>query len=512
MRLAFDQFVIDTDTYELRCDGALCHVEPKVFDLIVHFARHTGQVFSHEQLIDAVWNARMVSENTVSTGIKSARKALGDDGNTQRYIKTVRGRGFRFDADVKIPDTPPPAVAAARAAAAITTPSLYIRAFRVLEDEPDARRLSGALAGDLGRVLSRMPLLRIRVQDVAGGATNISPSARAMHESTGTDFLLDGTLQRVGVRYRINVQLVDARSGYQLWGEQIQVDGPFDKALDDAPIAVISRLEPQLQRAMYDSVRSASGSPNAHQLFLEATGVMVFNGWGHQGFSEAAALLRQSRTLDPDFALAHAFFSLVTGFGDRVGLMIDREQTVAESLTAAERALELDSMDSTVLGYAGCAIADIGQRERARPILENAIEINASNAQAWVALGSVHVFDRRIEAGIEALAHGIAISPLDSRLSVWGTILTMALVQAGRLDDAVHEGHLACRRDHRCYLPRVALAGAHLVGGRSQEAAATLAEAYRIKPDLNDAQVGAIVGRRLGVALKRLSAGRAGAV
>lgn len=504
MRLEFDDYLIDIEAFELRRSGRLCHVEPKVFDLIVHFARHPGQVFSHEQLIEAVWGGRFVSESTVSTCIKNVRKALGDSGDVQRYVKTVRGRGFRFDADVGEPGATPAPNASAQDSN-LTTPSLLIRAFRVLADEHDTGRLSSALVNDLGRILTRMPLLRIRVPPNPAAVTGIGPTARELHESTGIDFVLDGTLQRVGERFRIDTRLMDARSGYQLWSEQINVDGPVDSALDAAPIAVISRLEPQLQRAIYDSVRSSSGALNSRQLFLEAAGVMVFNGWGHKGFSEAAQLLRRSRALEPDFALAHAFLSLVMGFGDRVGLMADRERAKAESLEAAERALELDSMDSTVLGYAGCAIADIGQGERARPILENAIEINPANAQAWAALGSLHVFDGRIDAGIQALAHGIGISPLDSRLSVWGTILTMGLVQAGRLEEAVHEGRVACRRDHRCYLPRVALAGAHLLSGNHDEAVFALREAYRIKPDLSGGQVDSIVGRRLGVGLKRLS-------
>ncbi|MEZ5588314.1 MAG: hypothetical protein R3E46_14680 [Sedimenticolaceae bacterium] len=60
--------------------------------------------------------------------------------------------------------------------------------------------------------------------------------------------------------------------------------------------------------------------------------------------------------------------------------------------------------------------------------------------------------------------------------------------------------------DHRCYLPRVALAGnAHLLSGNHDEALCTFSEAYRIKPDLSGGQVDLIVGCRLGVGLKRLS-------
>jgi DNA-binding winged helix-turn-helix (wHTH) protein len=90
--LTFDEFELDIDRFELRRNGQPRKVEPKVFDLMVHFAKNPGQVFSRDDLIAAVWRGRMVSDATVSTCIKSARKALGDSGNSQRYIETVRAR------------------------------------------------------------------------------------------------------------------------------------------------------------------------------------------------------------------------------------------------------------------------------------------------------------------------------------------------------------------------------------------------------------------------------------
>ena len=101
MYLIFDDFKLDTVRFELHRQDRLCALEPKVFDLISHFARNPNQVFTHDELITHVWRGRYVAETTVSTCIKNARKVLGDSGSEQRYIKTVRGRGFRFDAEVR---------------------------------------------------------------------------------------------------------------------------------------------------------------------------------------------------------------------------------------------------------------------------------------------------------------------------------------------------------------------------------------------------------------------------
>ena len=104
MIFRFDDFELDSARFELRHGGTARHIEPLVFDLILFFARNPGRVIGRDEIIDQVWSGRVVSDATVSSCVKSARKALGDDGNRQGYLETVRGRGFRFTADVLAAD------------------------------------------------------------------------------------------------------------------------------------------------------------------------------------------------------------------------------------------------------------------------------------------------------------------------------------------------------------------------------------------------------------------------
>ena len=97
----FEDFTLDLDTAELRKAGLLVHIEPQVFDLIALMASNTGQVISRDDIIEHIWNGRIVSDSAISTRINAARKALDDDGTLQRVIKTVHGRGFRFAADTE---------------------------------------------------------------------------------------------------------------------------------------------------------------------------------------------------------------------------------------------------------------------------------------------------------------------------------------------------------------------------------------------------------------------------
>jgi len=516
MQLEFDHFELDTDTFEFRVSGRACRLEPKVFDLISHFVRNPGRVFSYDDLIAEVWRGRVVSETTVSTCIKNARKALGDSGSHQAYIRTVRGRGFRFDAAIttKLPDTSNAVAADATISADATTrsreaevqtaaPALLIWPLRVLGDDVESAQLSVALAHDLARILARLPLLRLSVQARAE-INDLSPGPRTLFEHLGVNFVFDGTVQRLGDQFRINAQLVDARSGFQLWGEQFTIAGPISQALDSAAIAIIVRLEPQLHRAIHSELHSSDSSPNSRQLFLHAASLLALRGWRPDAFMDAAELLRRSCQLDDRFALAHSLLALVVGLGERIGVMDDRERAKAEAQRAAERALALDSFDASVLGFAGCALADIGHPERALPILSNALELSPANAQAWAARGSVHLLLNQLDAGISDLTHGIAISPLDSRLAIWGSLLSAGLLHAGRVDESLEQGRLACQRDDLCYLPRIALAGAHFVQDRHDDANRSMREALRIKPDLTSYQIAAVIGRDLGQELEQL--------
>ena len=89
------------------------------------------------------------------------------------------------------------------------------------------------------------------------------------------------------------------------------------------------------------------------------------------------------------------------------------------------------------------------------PILRNAVEINPASAQAWAALGSACLLNGQVDEAVRHLTHGINISPLDSRLSVWGALLALALMQSNDLESALQQGELACQRDHRSYIPEL---------------------------------------------------------
>ena len=102
----FDEFELDIACGELRRGPAVVPLEPRAFALLSVLVEHHDRLVTREEIIDTAWDGRVVSEAAISTGVKTVRKALGDDGVRQQYIRTLRGRGFRFVGRVRIAPRP----------------------------------------------------------------------------------------------------------------------------------------------------------------------------------------------------------------------------------------------------------------------------------------------------------------------------------------------------------------------------------------------------------------------
>ena len=97
---AFDGCCLDPARVELRRDGEPVHVEPQVFDVLAFLLVHRDRVVTKTELLDQVWGNRFVSDSTLTSRVKAARRAIGDDGASQRLIATVHGVGYRFVGEV----------------------------------------------------------------------------------------------------------------------------------------------------------------------------------------------------------------------------------------------------------------------------------------------------------------------------------------------------------------------------------------------------------------------------
>ena len=96
----FGDCEVDLDRLEVRAAGETVGVEPQVFDVLSYLLEHRERMVTKEELLDNVWGDRFVTESALTSRIKSARRALGDNGRDQAVIRTVHRRGYQFVADV----------------------------------------------------------------------------------------------------------------------------------------------------------------------------------------------------------------------------------------------------------------------------------------------------------------------------------------------------------------------------------------------------------------------------
>jgi predicted ATPase/DNA-binding winged helix-turn-helix (wHTH) protein len=102
MIIEFNDCELDLDRVVLRRGGSEVPVEPQVFDVLQLLVERRGEVVRKEELLDEIWGDRFVSESALTSRLKSARRAVGDDGTRQAVIRTVHGKGYEFVAEVRL--------------------------------------------------------------------------------------------------------------------------------------------------------------------------------------------------------------------------------------------------------------------------------------------------------------------------------------------------------------------------------------------------------------------------
>ena len=150
MLLAFGDYVLDGERRELRCGGELIAVEPQVFDLLVYLVQHHDRVVSKDDLLQAVWGGRIVSDSALAARINAARRALGDSGKAQGWIRTLPRKGVRFIGAVREEQAPVPASSPAPRLSIVVLPFLN------LSSDPEQQYFTDGITDDLTTDLSRI--------------------------------------------------------------------------------------------------------------------------------------------------------------------------------------------------------------------------------------------------------------------------------------------------------------------------------------------------------------------
>jgi DNA-binding winged helix-turn-helix (wHTH) protein/tetratricopeptide (TPR) repeat protein len=464
----FADCVLDAERRELTRAGQIVAIEPQVFDLLALFAGRPDCIVSRNDLIETVWGGRFVSDATIDSRIAAARRAIGDSGSTQAVIRTVPRRGFRFVSAVSVAATadpyPQPALP--------DLPSIVVLPFDNHSDNPLLGSAADILVEDVTALLARQGGFFVICSRSAVLYRDRTIDLRTVGRELGVRYVVTGSVRDVGGEVSVAINLVDARTGEQRWSGHLTAPAPALVDLQrDLARCVISEIEPALNSAELEVIRRRSERDiDAWALYRTAQATIATRGWHPGTFGEVRELLRQAVRLDPGFALGWAYLTLQTALAEVFGFLPRTPKLHAEIRSLANTAMDADPNDSQVMSWSACAYADIGDITTSVDLTERAIELDPSNAHAWMLRGMLVVDAGRIEEGLADVRRGLRLSPRDRRLGKWTALLAGCLLRAGRPEEALREARLAYLRDSNIYIAKLIEALAAVRLGRLYEA------------------------------------------
>ena len=502
MDIRFGEFEIDLGRHELRRGGQAVRIEPQVFDLLLFLVRNRDRVVSKDELIEAIWQGRVISEAALSTCVSAARRAVGDSGESQRLIRTVPKRGFRFVGAIDVESAPAtdrkPVVEAAVAAELLQDvadapklalpdkPSIAVLPFQNLSGDPEQEYFADGLTEDIITGLSRQRWFFVIARNSTFGFKGETVDVRNVAGQLGVRYVLEGSVRKAAGKVRVTGQLVDAAHGVHLWADR------YDRELanvfelqDDITNKVIGSVGPQILVAEAARIRrKPPQSVDAWDLVLQALPHM----WRASAHEQrrAQALLQQAIEIDADYAHAHALlgWTYVTLFNLVVGSPIS--EFTDKALDCGARAIGLDRDDPWAHLVLGMGHARRRRSEQAVAHLSTSVEQNPSFALGHAGLGYALACGGDPERGLQALEQAERLSPRDPFLAFYApTVRYMALFALERYEEAIavcratselHPNHAGAWR-----LMTVSLG----LLGRIEEAKQALAHTLVLQPDLS---------------------------
>lgn len=360
-------FRVDPVRRRLLRDDVPVALTPKVFELLLAFVEHPGELLAKDDLLQILWPDVAVEENNLTHSIAKLRRALGDDIRERRFIVTVPGQGYRFVGAVRaLPsaDGGPERVrrdlgASARQA---RVSRLLVLPFRILRSESESDFLAFSVPDAITSSLSGFESLIVRSSAAAARFANEPPDLEAIATEADVDAVLHGTLLHGDDEVRVSAQLVHVPDGTVVWsgtaqartGDVFQLQDTLTRRIVEALAVRLTDRDRQLLR------HDVPASGRAYELYLRANQLS----YDARHLQAARDMYLQSVHEDPGYAPAWARLGRVYRvIGKYGGDDLAQSMVLAES--AFKRALELNPDLPLAHGLYAYLEADLGRAREA---------------------------------------------------------------------------------------------------------------------------------------------------
>ena len=367
-------------------------------------------------------------------------------------------------------------------------PSIVVLPFDNMSAEPGQDFLADGIVEAITAALSCIRSFFVIARSSAFTYKGRATDARAIGKELGVAYLLEGSVQKIGSRLRIIVQLIETEGGAHVWSSRY--DGTVDEFFD-----LQDRITEQVAGALQPSIRIAEiersrrKRPQELGAYDYAMRAMP-HAWVLEKDESAKALelLDKALEIDPDYPLALSLAGWCHAQRCVYNWAADPEESQALALTLAERAAQLSGDDPLILAVLGAVHTFVHNLGAARVLLERAVAIDPNAAWAWHRLGYLDCYTDRPEQAIEKFERALRLSPLDPINFNNYIGIGSAHELQGDYDQAVAFYRRGLEeRPHADWLYRhlaVALCGA----GRMDEARVAYAQMLRVYPDMTVAK------------------------
>ena len=464
--ILFDEFTLDISTAELRRGTEIIQLEPQVFDLIRYLATNAGRVVSRDDIIQGVWGGRIVSDGSISTRINAARKALGDDGKSQRLIKTVQRRGFRFMPETHEQGSDETEQSLHSPHTGITDgklplpdrPSIVILPFQNLSDDPQQGFLADGLRIDIQNALVKVSGIFLIAAGSANAIGDHSPQDAA--REMGVRYVLEGSVRRVGEQVRISTQLTDCQSGHILWSDLYDriVEDTF-QLLDEITASVLTAINVKLvtgepARVWHKTLGDLKSLENFYR------GINEFFKMNGEALAHARRYFEKISKVHPELSIGPTWVALTHWYDFQRGWTDNPDEAMKSARIWAERASAMEDADGqahTVLSHVYLlerrfddALAAGGEAIANRP--------NCTHANGFYA--NVLHYCGEHERALHHIELAIRYSPIHPPL--FKNILAAACRSVGKLNDAITAAEDASGRNANDLISRLLMASIYV--------------------------------------------------
>lgn len=479
--MRFGPFELDFDRYELRADGRPVALEPLTFDLVALLARNRGRTVTRDEIFRELWQGRFVSDAALSSQIRSARRALGDDGKRQEVIATVHGRGFRLRKTRSGP-VAMPAMPEAPASGNDRVPCVAVLPCAASGEDGRGAIIAAGLTEDLINALSRNRWMCAVTRNSAFALGRSGEPLEEILHRLEADYAVTGSVRLDGDRVRVMIQLTEAPSLRCLWSEG------YDRRLhdifalqDELSGLVAGRIASQL--GITEQKRAARLPPgNLGAWELYQLGSAEFYRFTGESNRRCQDLMRQSIARAPDFSEPYARLAYAMVLES---VYFDGATDAAhldEALRLAERGVALDDQEANTFFALGRVQLARGECALAIDALETALALNPCHALSHCGLGDSLVSDGQPDRAIPHFERALALSPQDPFRWAFMSYRSLAHMFLGDPGEAVRWARSATLVPNAHYWARAKLISWLVQAGDPEQARANVPALMRTCP------------------------------